>query len=139
MTRTLLLLAAALPVALAQPALAANDNDAVMKALASKSGCFTCHHIEPGSKGPNGMAPVGPDWQDVADKYRGNPDAVDALTHTVMTGSNPYASHWKGRVSGLAMPPNAVAVAIMMTPKVSIRRRPAASAPVMASAVMPIR
>jgi len=110
MTRSLLLLAAALPVALAQPVLAANDNDAVMKALASKSGCFTCHHIEPGSKGPNGMAPVGPDWQDVADKYRGNPDAVDALTHTVMTGSNPYASHWKGRVSGLAMPPNAVAV-----------------------------
>ncbi len=27
-----------------------------------------------------------------------------------MTGSNPYASHWKGKVSGLAMPPNAVAI-----------------------------
>lgn len=36
-------------------------------------------------------------------------------------------------------PPSAVAVAIMMTPNVSIRRRPAASAPVMASAVIPIK
>jgi len=27
-----------------------------------------------------------------------------------MTGSNPYASHWKGKVSGLAMPPNEVAI-----------------------------
>ncbi len=35
---------------------------------------------------------------------------VDALTLTVMKGSNPYESHWKGKVSGLAMPPNAVAI-----------------------------
>lgn len=28
----------------------------------------------------------------------------------MVNGSNPYASHWKGKVSGLAMPPNAVAV-----------------------------
>jgi cytochrome c len=27
-----------------------------------------------------------------------------------MKGSNPYESHWKGKVSGLAMPPNAVAI-----------------------------
>ena len=27
-----------------------------------------------------------------------------------MTGSNPYESHWKGKVSGLAMPPNKVAI-----------------------------
>ena len=36
--------------------------------------------------------------------------AQDQLTRTVMTGSNPYSSHWKGKVSGLAMPPNAVAI-----------------------------
>ena len=28
----------------------------------------------------------------------------------MLTGSNPYESHWKGKVSGLAMPPNAVAI-----------------------------
>ncbi|MDE2454564.1 MAG: cytochrome C552, partial [Burkholderiales bacterium] len=47
---------------------------------------------------------------DVAAKYRGQADAVNTLTLTVMRGSNPYESHWKGKVSGLAMPPNAVAI-----------------------------
>jgi cytochrome c len=46
----------------------------------------------------------------VSTKYKGVPGAADQLTHTVMTGSNPYASHWKGKVSGLAMPPNEVAI-----------------------------
>ncbi|STG51176.1 Uncharacterised protein [Escherichia coli] len=39
----------------------------------------------------------------------------------------------------LTLPPIAVAVAIIITPNVSMRRRPAASAPVMASAVMPTK
>ena len=36
--------------------------------------------------------------------------AQKTLTATVLAGSNPYESHWKGKVSGLAMPPNAVAI-----------------------------
>ncbi len=28
----------------------------------------------------------------------------------VLEGSNPYGSHWKDQVSGLAMPPNKVAI-----------------------------
>lgn len=28
----------------------------------------------------------------------------------MLEGSNPYSSHWKGKVSGLSMPPNAVAI-----------------------------
>ena len=28
----------------------------------------------------------------------------------LLAGSNPCESHWKGKVSGLAMPPNAVAI-----------------------------
>jgi hypothetical protein len=31
-----------------------------MKALAAKSGCMTCHAIEHGTPGPNGMAPSAP-------------------------------------------------------------------------------
>jgi cytochrome c len=81
-----------------------------MEPFARNAGCFACHHIDAGAKGPNGLPPIGPAWRDVANKYRGNPDAEDALTHTVMTGSNPYASHWKGKVSGLAMPPNAAVI-----------------------------
>ena len=32
------------------------------------------------------------------------------LTKEVMNGTNLYDSHWKGKVSGVAMPPNAVAI-----------------------------
>ncbi len=93
----------------AAPALANGRDDAMLK-LASSSGCMTCHHIEPGAKGPDGLAPIGPAWRDVSAKYSGQKGAVAQLTQTVMAGSNPYSSHWKGKVSGLAMPPNAVAV-----------------------------
>ena len=95
----------------AAPAWAAGDaHDATMMKLATTSGCLTCHHIDAGAKGPDGLAPVGPAWREVAVKYRGTKGAADQLTRTVMTGSNPYASHWKGKVSGLAMPPNEVAI-----------------------------
>ncbi len=93
----------------AAPALAAGHDEA-MTALAKNAGCLTCHHIEPGAKGPDGMAPIGPAWRDVAAKYKGVKGAQAQLTATVMKGSSPYESHWKGQVSGLAMPPNAVAI-----------------------------
>ncbi|MEY2890562.1 MAG: hypothetical protein RJA98_470 [Pseudomonadota bacterium] len=89
-------------------AFAASDAD--MLQLATTSGCMTCHHIEPGAKGPDGLPPIGPAWRDVAAQYRGNAKALAQLTATVQAGSNPYASHWKGKVSGLAMPPNQVAI-----------------------------
>jgi cytochrome c len=93
----------------AGPALAAGNDDAMLK-LANTSGCLTCHHIEPGGKGPDGLAPIGPAWKDVAAKYAGQKNVQKTLTATVMAGSNPYESHWKGKVSGLAMPPNKVAI-----------------------------
>ncbi|MCW5657725.1 MAG: c-type cytochrome [Burkholderiaceae bacterium] len=91
-------------------ALVAGAAEDPMLKLASTSGCLTCHHLERGAKGPDGLAPVGPAWRDVAVKYARDKEAATKLTHTVMTGSNPYASHWKGKVSGLAMPPNEVAI-----------------------------
>ena len=87
----------------------AAKDEAALK-LAGNAGCLTCHQVEPGGKGPDGLAPIGPAWGEVAAKYKGQKGAADALTHTVMTGSNPYESHWKGKVSGLAMPPNKVAI-----------------------------
>jgi len=92
----------------ATSASAAVDDD--MKSLASKSGCLTCHSIESGAPGPNGMAPIGPAWQDVAKMYQGKPGADVFLTRVVLEGSNPYGSHWKDKVSGLSMPPNKVAI-----------------------------
>ena len=81
-----------------------------MVKLATNSGCMTCHQIEPGGKGPEGLPPIGPAWKDVAVKYKGQSSAAKQLTATVMVGSNPYESHWKGKASGLAMPPNKVAI-----------------------------
>ena len=88
----------------------ASENDEAMKKLASSSGCLTCHGIDAAKPGPKGMAPIGPSWKEVAMQYKGKPGAQDFLTRVVLEGSNPYSSHWKGKVSGLAMPPNAMAI-----------------------------
>ena len=102
---------ALLVLALATTAAQADkDKDDHMLQLATKSGCMTCHHIDSGAKGPEGLAPIGPAWKDVSAKYKGDKKAADTLTQTVLKGSNPYESHWKGKASGLAMPPNAVAI-----------------------------
>jgi cytochrome c len=106
MNRLLPILSAVL---IAAPAWAAGDDEAVIK-LATGAGCMTCHHIEPGAKGPNGLPPIGPAWKDVAAKYKSVKGAQQQLTATVMAGSSPYESHWKDKVSGLAMPPNKVAI-----------------------------
>ena len=103
-------LAALAAAALTATGAQAAGNDVTMVKLATNAGCMTCHHIEPGGKGPDGLPPIGPAWREVSAKYKGQKDAADKLTHTVLTGSNPYDSHWKGKVSGLAMPPNAVAI-----------------------------
>ena len=104
-------LAALLAFGLLSPLAQADaKNDAEMLKLASSSGCMTCHSIESGKPGPNGMKPIGPAWQDVARQYKGKPGNVEFLTRVVLEGSNPYSSHWKDKVSGLSMPPNAVAI-----------------------------
>ena len=100
-----------LAASLASPlAMADAKKDGEMLKLASASGCMTCHSIETGKPGPDGMKPIGPAWQDVAKQYKGKPGASEFLTRVVLEGSNPYSSHWKGKVSGLSMPPNAVAI-----------------------------
>lgn len=104
------LIAAAVLALAAQGAMADTKKDADMEKLAAASGCLTCHSIESGKPGPNGLAPIGPAWQDVSKQYKGKPGAADFLTRVVLEGSSPYSSHWKGKVSGLSMPPNAVAI-----------------------------
>ncbi len=104
-------LAALLAWALLSPLAHADaKGDSEMLKLATSSGCMTCHAIEPGAKGPDGLKPIGPPWAEVAKQYAGKPGASEFLTRVVLEGSNPYNSHWKGKVSGLAMPPNAVAI-----------------------------
>ena len=115
MKRTLIALP--LSLALAGAAWADGKTDESMLKLATTSGCMTCHHIDTGAKGPDGLPPIGPAWRDVAAKYKGQKDAAKQLSKTVQAGSNPYESHWKGKVSGLAMPPNKVAISEANTKK----------------------
>ena len=112
MTSTLLRTTLAVASLLAAGTVTAADasrDDAMLK-IAGNAGCMTCHHVEPGAKGPEGLPPIGPAWRDVAAKYKGDKAAAANLTQIVLKGSNPYDSHWKGKASGLAMPPNAVAI-----------------------------
>jgi len=83
--------------------------DKQMRALAFDSGCFMCHFVESGSKGPDGTPPIGPNWEDTSARYKGQKDAADMLVKMVVQGSA-STSHWSGKVRGLAMPPNAVAI-----------------------------
>lgn len=102
----ILALALCLPLAVQADA----KQDEAMLKLANSSGCLTCHGIDAAKPGPDGLAPIGPAWVAVARQYAGKPGASEFLTRVVLEGSNPYSSHWKGKVSGLAMPPNAVAI-----------------------------
>ena len=97
-----------LPMATAQAT--SDAADPAMLKLANRSGCLTCHHVESGPRGPDEPLPIGPAWSDVAARYEHVPGAADQLSRTILAGSSPYASHWKGKISGLAMPPNAVAI-----------------------------
>src|SRR5438132_1474203 len=108
--RASMLLALVIAGSTSSATLGAGELDSKMKQLAATSGCFTCHSIEPRKPDPDGTRPIGPSWQEVSAKYKGQVGAGAQLTNTVMQGSNPYNSHWQGKVSGLAMPPNAVAI-----------------------------
>ncbi|MEI8171631.1 MAG: c-type cytochrome [Rhodoferax sp.] len=107
--RTLLAGLAGLLLLSSVVAKADDANDEKAKKMANNAGCFTCHTLKH-QDSKNGSKPVGPAWEDVAIQYKGKPGATEFLTHIVLEGSNPYASHWKNKAAGIAMPPNAVAI-----------------------------
>ncbi len=84
--------------------------DDALRQLANKSGCFICHAIELDAKGPEGLKPVGPPWKAIAARYKGDKNARKNLTTAVMGGTSIYNRHWKEESSGVAMPPNGVAI-----------------------------
>ncbi|OIP15315.1 MAG: cytochrome C552 [Comamonadaceae bacterium CG2_30_59_20] len=90
-------------------AFAQQSADDAAKKIAANAGCFTCHSIKHQESKDAGL-PVGPAWADVSAQYRDKPGAADFLTRIVLEGSNPYASHWKNKAAGIAMPPNSVAI-----------------------------
>jgi cytochrome c len=70
----------------------AATGDEAMLALAKKNNCFACHTLDKNL--------VGPAWNKVAAKYRGQPDAEAKLVSKVAKGGS-------GVWGAVAMPPNA--------------------------------
>jgi cytochrome c len=77
----------------AAPAGAALDRDAAL-ALAQQSGCVACHKIE--------AKLVGPAWQDVSAKYKGDAGAKAMLIAKVKAGGQ---GNWTEVTGGMPMPP----------------------------------
>ena len=103
--------AVALVVAMAVPVRATPAEYAqTMLKLATDRGCMACHTITPAPSRADGLPPIAPAWRDIAIKYRDDPAAHERLVRTVMTGSDPKARHWVGKVSAVNMPPHAAVV-----------------------------
>ncbi|WP_226832793.1 c-type cytochrome [Acidithiobacillus sulfurivorans] len=69
------------------------DQMAKAKSLAEAKGCFACHQVE--------VKVVGPAFAWVAYKYKGNPKAVDTLSHAIEHGVS-------GVWGGMPMPAQSV-------------------------------
>lgn len=72
--------------------------------LAQRKGCTACHDVGGGHSSLDDSLPIGPSWQEVAARYAGQPGAERRLVRTLRQGSNPARTHWRGEVSGRAMP-----------------------------------
>ena len=65
------------------------------EALAKKSGCFECHSID--------KKVVGPSYREVAERYKGKPEARAALIETVKKGGK---GNWTAITNDVPMPPH---------------------------------
>lgn len=79
-------------VAVAGLMIAGGAMAADMPDLAKKYGCTNCHKID--------KKMVGPSWQDVADKYKGDAEATAKLSTKIVKGG-------KGAWGPIPMPPTA--------------------------------
>jgi cytochrome c len=61
-------------------AFAGNSMSADMPAVAKKNGCTNCHSID--------KKVVGPAWQEVANKYKGDAGAADKLSAKIAKGGS---------------------------------------------------
>ena len=91
---------------LALTAVQANADDGLE--LAKKSGCLACHSVE--------KKVVGPAWQDVADKYKGQSEISATLTDGSVVKGSPKEvltqkvhkggkGNWTAVTGGVPMPP----------------------------------
>lgn len=82
----------------------ATAEDTPMQELAHTRGCFICHTVV-ADKSKEGL-PLGPSYQEVAVRYKGDPKAFDQLLDRVLHGTAYRKQEWEGKVSMRFMPPN---------------------------------
>jgi cytochrome c len=74
--------------------------------LARANGCVICHEVE--SRDAGSPLPPAPAFQDIARRYRSQPDAASRLTVLVRDGTGPLRRdrHWAGKTTFERMYPN---------------------------------
>jgi cytochrome c len=84
--------------------------DDEMNRLASARGCARCHSLLPPKATGNPVPPIAPAWTEIAERYRGQPDAEDRLVAVVRRGSGTEDRHWAGMTRATKMPANALEI-----------------------------
>ena len=103
MTRQKLILTGIVTIALIAVMPVCQAEDKEMLVLANASGCFICHQVAPDT---TNELPLGPSYQEIAFRYKGDPDAFDRLLDRVMHGTAYREQAWSGKVGMRFMPPN---------------------------------
>jgi cytochrome c551/c552 len=88
------------------PAARSGANDR-LRVLAGERGCTLCHRAAPAPRETDAAPPLAPSWTEIAARYRGQADAEEKLTRTVIEGADPADRHWKDRLDFVRMGANA--------------------------------
>jgi cytochrome c len=90
----------------------AQDRPRTAYRVARDGGCMTCHDVESPERGVQAVIPTAPAFQDIACRYRSDPDAASRLSSIVREGSGPLRRdrHWTGQVAFTTMYPNDLVV-----------------------------
>jgi cytochrome c551/c552 len=88
--------AVAVGILIAFPTLARSAEAGGIARLIGDRGCTVCHREAP-TPPATSTAPLAPSWKDIAQRYRGVPDAEKQLVRTVIQGADPKDRHWKNR------------------------------------------
>jgi len=90
----------------------AQDSAPTPYQLARERGCTVCHEVESPPRGAEGLLPPAPSFEDVARRYRSDPEAASRLSSIVRQGTGPLRRdrHWEGKAGFTAMLANDVEV-----------------------------